>query len=199
MLSITIKNQTTKKIVVWGIGDYHTDRDDVTYINCSNENELLAKFMNFWTKHYPDIVTGWNTEFFDIPYLINRVTKVLGEDRAKEFSPWGLISSRTVYQHGRNQQVYDITGVANLDYLQLYRKFTYTNQESYALNHIAFVELGQKKNENPYDTFKDWYTKDYQSFIDYNIVDVELVDRLEDKMKLLELCLTMRHLSESQL
>ena len=193
MLAITIKNQTTKKLVVWGIGEFKNDREDVTYINCSNENELLANFMNFWTKHYPDVVTGWNTEFFDIPYLINRVTKVLGEDRAKEFSPWGLISSRKVYNHGREQQVYDITGVANLDYLQLYRKFTYTNQESYALNHIAFVELGQQKNENPYETFQDWYTKDYQSFLEYNIVDVELVDRLEDKMKLLELCLTMAY------
>ena len=193
MLSITIKNQTTKKLVVWGLGDFKNDRDDITYINCSNENELLAEFMVFWTKHYPDVLTGWNTEFFDVPYLINRITKVLGEDRAKEFSPWGLISSRTVYSHGRNQQVYDVTGIANLDYLQLYRKFTYTNQESYALNHIAFVELGQKKNENPYDTFKDWYTKDYQSFLEYNIVDVELVDRLEDKMKLLELCLTMAY------
>ena len=193
MLAITIKNQTTKKIIVWGLGEFKNDRDDVTYINCSNENELLANFMNFWTKHYPDVVTGWNTDFFDIPYLINRVTKVLGEDRAKEFSPWGLISSRKVYNHGREQQVYDITGVANLDYLQLYRKFTYTNQESYALNHIAFVELGQKKNENPYETFQDWYTKDYQSFLEYNIVDVELVDRLEDKMKLLELLLTMAY------
>ena len=193
MLAITIKNQTTKKIIVWGLGEFKNDRDDVTYINCSNENELLANFMNFWTKHYPDVVTGWNTDFFDIPYLINRITKVLGEDRAKEFSPWGLISSRKVYNHGREQQVYDITGVANLDYLQLYRKFTYTNQESYALNHIAFVELGQKKNENPYETFQDWYTKDYQSFLEYNIVDVELVDRLEDKMKLLELLLTMAY------
>ena len=150
--------------------------------------------MNFWTKHYPDIVTGWNTEFFDIPYLINRVTKVLGEDRAKEFSPWGLISSRTVYQHGRNQQVYDITGVANLDYLQLYRKFTYTNQESYALNHIAFVELGQRKvDHNEFENFKDFYTKDWQKFIDYNIVDVELVSRLEEKMKLIELAVALAY------
>ena len=193
MLSITIKNQSTKKIVVWGIGEYHTDRQDVTYINCSNENELLAEFMNFWVKHYPDVITGWNTEFFDMPFLINRVTKVLGEDRAKEFSPWGNVSSRSVYSHGRPQQVYDIQGVSNLDYLQVYKKFTYTAQESYRLDHIAFVELGEKKNENPYDTFKDWYTKDYQSFIDYNIVDVELVDRLEDKMKLLELLFTMAY------
>ena len=193
MLSITIKNQSTKKIVVWGIGDYHTDREDVTYINCSNENELLASFMNFWVKHYPDVITGWNTEFFDIPFLINRVTKVLGEDRAKEFSPWGIVNSRSVYNHGRQQQVYDIGGVANLDYLQLYHKFTYSRQESYRLDHIAFVELGEKKNENPYDTFKDWYTKDYQSFIDYNIVDVELVDRLEDKLGMLQLLFTMAY------
>ena len=193
MLSITIKNQSTKKIVVWGIGDYHTDRDDVTYVNCSNENELLANFMNFWTKYYPDVITGWNTEFFDIPFLVNRVTKVLGEDRAKEFSPWGNVSSRSVYSHGRPQQVYDIQGIANLDYLQLYQKFTYTRQESYRLDHIAFVELGQKKNENPYDTFKDWYTKDYQSFVDYNIVDVELVDRLEDKLGMLQLLFTMAY------
>jgi DNA polymerase elongation subunit (family B) len=193
MLSITIKNQTTKKIVVWGIGDYQNDREDVTYINCSNENELLASFMNFWVKHYPDAITGWNTEFFDIPFLVNRVTKVLGEDRAKEFSPWGIVNARSVYNHGRQQQTYDIGGVANLDYLALYRKFTYTNQESYRLDHIAFVELGEKKNENPYDTFKDWYTKDYQSFIDYNIVDVELVDRLEDKLGLLQLLFTMAY------
>ena len=193
MLSITIKNQTTKKIVVWGIGDYHTDREDVTYINCSNENELLAQFMNFWVKHYPDVITGWNTEFFDMPFLVNRVTKVLGEDRAKEFSPWGVVTAKSVYSHGRPQQTYDIQGVANLDYLQVYKKFTYSAQESYRLDHIAFVELGEKKNENPYDTFKDWYTKDYQSFIDYNILDVELVDRLDDKMKLLELLFTMSY------
>ena len=193
MLAITIKNQATKKIIVWGLGDFKNDREDVTYINCSNEVELLEEFMSFWTKKYPDVITGWNTEFFDIPYLINRVGKILGEERMKDFSPWGLISSRKVYNHGREQQVYDITGIANLDYLQLYRKFTYSNQESYALNHIAFVELGQQKNDNPYETFQEWYTKDYQSFVEYNIVDVELVDRLEDKMKLLELLLTMAY------
>tara|TARA_R110001592_G_scaffold52601_6_gene161021 strand:- start:1593 stop:4106 length:2514 start_codon:yes stop_codon:yes gene_type:complete len=193
MLSITIKNHTTKNIVVWGIGEFKNEREDVTYINCSNENELLAEFMNFWVKHYPDVITGWNTTFFDIPYLVNRITKVLGEDRAKEMSPWGIVNSRKVFNHGRDQQVYDVMGVANLDYLELYRKFTYSNQESYRLDHIAFVELGEAKNKNPYDTFRDWYTKDYQSFVEYNIVDVELVDRLEDKMKLIELLLTMAY------
>ncbi len=193
MLAITIKNQITKKIILWGIGDFKNDRDDVTYVNCSNEEELLREFMSFWTKHYPDVVTGWNTEFFDIPYLINRVTKVLGEDKSKEFSPWGIVNSRKVYKHGRDQQVYEIVGIANLDYMKLYKKFTYTRQESYSLNYIASVELGAKKNENPYETFREWYTKDYQSFLEYNIVDVELVDQLEDKMKLLELLLTMAY------
>ena len=193
MLAITIKNQSTKKIVVWGLGHFKNDRDDVTYVNCSSEEELLREFMSFWTKHYPDVITGWNTEFFDIPYLINRVTKILGEDKSKEFSPWGLINSRKVYNHGREQQVYDISGVANLDYLQIYHKFTYTRQESYALNYIASVELGAKKNENPYETFRDWYTKDYQSFLEYNIVDVELVDQLEDKLGMLQLLFTMAY------
>jgi DNA polymerase elongation subunit (family B) len=95
--------------------------------------------------------------------------------------------------YGRKDQVYDIVGVVEVDYLQLYRKFTYSAQESYRLDHIAFVELGERKDENPYETFRDWYTKDYQSFLDYNIQDVELVDRLDDKMKLIDLILTMTY------
>ena len=94
---------------------------------------------------------------------------------------------------GRTQMVYDIQGIAALDYFDLYRKFTYTNQENYRLDHIAEVELGIKKDDNPHETFREWYTNDYQSFIDYNIKDVELVDALEDKMKLIELCLTMAY------
>jgi len=89
--------------------------------------------------------------------------------------------------------VYEIAGVAHLDYFDLYRKFTYSAQESYRLDHIAFVELGERKDGNPFETFKEWYTKDFQSFIEYNIMDVEIVDRLEDKMKLIELCLTMAY------
>ena len=104
-----------------------------------------------------------------------------------------MVTEREVYNSGRKHQLYEIKGVAHLDYLDLYHKFTYTSQESYSLNHIAYVELGEKKDENPYDTFRDWYTKDFQSFIDYNILDVELVDRIEDKMRLIELCLTMAY------
>ena len=194
MLSITVKKHDTGKIIVWGLHEYHNDREDVKYIRCQNERELLIQFLNWWEHDYPDIITGWNTEFFDIPYLCNRINTVLGEDAVRKLSPWGIVSSRLVNSgYGKKDQVFDILGVEELDYLQLYRKFTYSAQESYRLDHIAFVELGERKDENPYETFRDWYTKDYQSFLDYNIQDVELVDKLDDKMKLIDLILTMTY------
>ena len=193
LLSITIKNHQTKEIVVWGIGDFKNERKDVHYINCESERHLIQEFLVFWERNLPDIITGWNTEFFDIPYLCNRIINICGEDEVKRLSPWRSVSDRNIFKMGRNHQIFDIQGIANLDYLDLYRKFTYTSQESYRLDHIAFVELGERKDGNPYETFRDWYTKDYQSFIEYNITDVELVDRLEDKMKLIELLLTMAY------
>ena len=195
MLSITIKNHDTGRIKVWGLHDYHNDREDVQYIKCQTERELLMlQFLAWWESDYPDVITGWNTEFFDIPYICNRIKSVMGEDAMKRLSPWGVVNSRMVNSgYGRKDQVYDILGVEEVDYLQLYRKFTYSAQESYRLDHIAFVELGERKDENPYETFRDWYTKDYQSFLDYNIQDVELVDRLDDKMKLIDLILTMTY------
>ena len=193
MLSITIKSHQTKHIHVWGIGDFATDRDDITYVQCESEVHLLKEFLAFWERHTPDIVTGWNTEFFDIPYLVNRIRNVFDEEETKRLSPWKNVFAREVYKMGRTHQTYTLDGISALDYFDLYRKFTYTNQESYRLDHIAFVELGERKDGNPFETFRDWYTKDYQSFIEYNIQDVEIVDRLEDKMKLIELALTMAY------
>ena len=193
MLSITIKNHQNKKIVVWGIGEFTTDRDDVTYIQCESETHLLKEFLVFWEKHQPDVITGWNTEFFDIPYICNRIIKLFGEDEIKRLSPWRSVQGRDIYKMGRNHQTYNIQGVAALDYFDLYRKFTYTAQESYRLDHIAKVELGESKDGNPYDTFSEWYQKDFQSFIEYNIQDVEIVDKLEDKMGLIALALTMAY------
>tara|TARA_Y100000114_G_scaffold40792_1_gene36321 strand:- start:191 stop:2665 length:2475 start_codon:yes stop_codon:yes gene_type:complete len=193
LLSITVKNHANKQIFVWGVGMYKTTRPDVAYVNCENEKELIYEFLKFWQMNQPDVITGWNTEFFDIPYLCNRIKKLCGEDDLKKLSPWKSVSSKNIYSMGRSHQVWDIQGIAALDYYDLYRKFTYTNQESYRLDHIAYVELGERKDGNPYDTFKDWYTNDFQSFIDYNITDVEIVDKLEEKMKLIDLCLTMAY------
>jgi DNA polymerase elongation subunit (family B) len=142
----------------------------------------------------PDVITGWNIQLFDIPYICKRLNRVLGEKLMKRFSPWGLVTEGEMYIQGRKHINYDVGGVCQLDYLDLYKKFTYKAQESYRLDYIASVELGQKKlDHSEYDTFKDFYTNGWQKFIEYNIVDVELVDRLEDKMKLIELALTMAY------
>jgi DNA polymerase elongation subunit (family B) len=142
----------------------------------------------------PEVVTGWNLELYDIPYIAKRLNRVLGEKLMKRLSLWGLVTEGETYINGRKHTTFDVGGVTQLDYLNLYKKFTYKAQESYRLDYIAEVELGQKKlDHSEFDTFKDFYTKGWQKFIEYNIVDVELVDRLEDKMKLIELALTMAY------
>jgi len=193
LLAITVKNQSNKQIITWGIGDFKTDRPDVTYIKCKNEKSLIMEFMKFWTKNYPDVITGWNTKFFDIPYMFNRIRNIVDEKVLKKFSPWNLVEKESIVVRGREQTHYNIFGIAMLDYLDLYKKFIPTKPESYKLDYIGKVELGKGKDEMPYDTFREWYTKDFQSFIDYNIQDVEIVDGLEDKLKLIELVLTMAY------
>jgi DNA polymerase elongation subunit (family B) len=196
LLCITVKNQSNKQIITWGTGEYKTDRSDVTYIKCKNENQLLFEFMKFWIKNYPDVITGWNTKFFDLPYLMNRLKMVAGDKVANKFSPWSLIKSEEIVVRGRPQTVYTIYGITNLDYLDLYKWFIPQRQESYKLDFIGELELGRGKDDMPYDTFKEWYTKDFQSFVDYNIQDVEIVDGLEDKLGLIDLSLTVAYESK---
>ncbi len=194
ILAITIQDYTTKQIVTWGSKPFKNTRNDVIYHHCPTEYELLTSFINYWMQDVPDVITGWNIQLFDIPYICKRLDRVLGEKLMKRFSPWGLVSESEIHIMGRTHTVFDVGGVTQLDYIDLYKKFTYKAQESYRLDYIAQVELGQKKlDHSEYDTFKDFYTKGWQKFIEYNIIDVELVDRLEDKMKLIELCLTMAY------
>ena len=194
ILAITIQDYNTKKITTWGVKPFFNKHKNVTYYHCPTEQELLSHFINFWMVDVPDVVTGWNIQFYDIPYICKRLNRVLGEKLMKRFSPWGLVSDKEVTIKGRTQITFDIGGVTQLDYLDLYKKFTYKAQESYRLDYIAEVELGQKKlDHSEFDTFKEFYTKGWQKYIEYNIVDVELVDRLEDKMKLIELALTMAY------
>jgi len=196
ILCITVKNQSNKQILTWGTGEYKTDRTDITYVRCKSEKELMFEFMKFWIKNYPDVTTGWNTKFFDIPYLLSRITLIAGEKVAQKISPWNLIQKEEILVRGRPQTVYNILGITNLDYLDLYQWFIPTRQESYKLDFIGELELGRGKDEMKHDTFKDWYTKDFQSFIDYNIQDVEIVDALEDKLGLIDLSLTVAYESK---
>jgi DNA polymerase elongation subunit (family B) len=140
------------------------------------------------------VITGWNCNLYDIPYICGRIDRVLGQKEMRTFSPWNMVRKGEVKIMGREHVSYNVSGIACLDYLDLYKKFTYKAQESYRLDYIAEVELGKKKlDHSEYDTFKDFYTKGWQKFIEYNIIDVELVDELEDKMKLIELALTMAY------
>jgi len=196
ILLITVQDYTTKQIRTWGQGPFNNKQENVIYKGFRTEYELLNDFISWWMieTNTPEVVTGWNSELYDMPYLVRRIDRILGEKLMKRLSPWGLVTERETIIMGRKHISYDVGGVTQLDYLNLYKKFTYKAQESYRLDYIASVELGQKKlDHSEFDTFKDFYTKGWQKFVEYNIIDVELVDRMEDKMKLIELAITMAY------
>ncbi|NBP01941.1 MAG: hypothetical protein EBU90_17730 [Proteobacteria bacterium] len=195
------------KTYVWGCGDYDRSADqtnssdiDIVYVKCRDEYTLCKKFLEFWTKNYPDIITGWNIKFFDIPYLINRFNRILSESEAKSLSPWNYISTRTAVLMAKEHTVYELVGVPTLDYIELYRKYAPggASQESYKLDHIAHVELNRRKVDySEYENLHQLYRLNHQKFIEYNIGDVVLVEELEDKLKLIELALTLAYDSKT--
>ena len=192
LLLISLQDYATKKVTTFGSRPFVNKDPNVTYILCDDEVHLLRSFLAYWRKNLPEVITGWNSQMYDIPYLAGRINRILGEKSMKDLSPWGLVSQDEVYISGRKNITYDIGGVTQLDYLDLYKRFTYTNQESYRLDYIANYELGEKKlGHDEYDTFREFYTKDWDKFVRYNIRDVQLVDKLEDKLKLIELAITM--------
>jgi DNA polymerase elongation subunit (family B) len=181
-------------IVAIGCQPYTPKEENVKYIQCNDEAHLLMKFLDCWRAIDPDVVSGWNVEFFDIPYIVNRVTNVIGEDMAKKLSPFDALRERTVHIAGRPNQVFDPLGVSILDYMQLYRKFTFVMQESYRLDHIAHVELGERKLDYAeHDSLFDLYKHDWEKFIDYNIQDTVLVKRLDEKLKLIDQVLAIAY------
>ena len=189
-----------KKVYVFGRGEFVTDREDVFYFRFDSERALLQKFFEMWDKESPDIMTGWNIDTFDIPYLVNRAMRLF-DDRKNPYkllSPWRKLREYKMFGLGGQElQTYEIYGVETLDYLAMFRKFTYINQESYRLDHIAFVELGERKLDySEQGSLHLLYKNDYQKFIEYNIKDVELVEQLEDKMKLLEMIVSLAYLSK---
>jgi DNA polymerase elongation subunit (family B) len=176
----------------FGCGEYKEHQDNVQYYKCADESALLLAFLEVWngSLYSPDVVTGWNIEFFDIPYLVNRIRRILGSDHAERLSPWKMLREYKVNSRGRECICYAPVGIAVLDYIQLYRKFTYTEQESYRLDYIAQVELGEGKidfRDEGYTDLDDLRLRNFQRYIEYNIRDVEIVERLEDKLKLIEL------------
>ena len=208
VIAITIKNNIDNTYYVWGLQDYNVGSsimktNRVVYYKCETEKDLLISFLKHWStpSQTPDVITGWNVEFFDMPYLINRIYRIFGPDLGKEnaskLSPWGIepIERKINRMIGR-ESTYEIQGISVMDYLELFKKFGYSygTQESYKLDHIAHVVLGENKlSYEEYGSLHTLYKSDHQKFIDYNIKDVELVDRLEDKLGLITLAITIAY------
>ena len=204
VISIVTKNNIDNVYYVWALKDFDKEKsymkdNTIVFIKCKNEIELLSKFILFWSheKYCPDVITGWHIRFFDVPYLMNRITKILGKEQANKMSPWDYFRKDIIHVNGNDDvQKYELYGIAQLDYLELFKKFafTYGPQESYKLDNIAHTVLGEKKlSYEEHGNLQNLYESDHQKFIDYNIKDVELVDRLEEKMGLITLAMTMAY------
>lgn len=189
--AICLKNNQDNLYHVWGCSQYEPHRKDVDWNYCEDEYELLESFMTYWVNNYPDIVSGWNSQYFDMPYLVNRINKVMGPQWSNHLSPWGTEPQHTSFMGDTS---YEIKGIQQLDYLALFKKlaYTYGNQESYKLDNIANVVLGEKKLDySEYGNLFLLYKNNFQKFIEYNVKDVELVQRMEDKLQLITLTLTL--------
>lgn len=201
VISIAIKDSVLDTYFVWALGDYDVEKSimkefQVKYTKCISEEHLLKLFIQFWHEEHttPDAITGWNIRTFDIPYLVNRINRILGEDEVKKLSPWGMVEEKMVTMRKGMVQLYDIIGISQIDYMDIFQKFGYSfgPQESYRLDHIANVVLGERKLA--FDgTLHTLYKTDHQKFIDYNIKDVDLVDRMEDKIAMITLTMTMAY------
>jgi len=185
LTAITLRSRNRN--FVFGCGDFTTTDPNTHYIKCKDEFQLVQQFLNCWQALDIDVVTGWNIEFFDIPYLVNRIKYLFNDKEAKKLSPWGILDEKTVEFKGKENQSYNPVGISVLDYYQLYRKFTFGNQESYKLDYIAQIEVGEKKIDySEHGSLLELYKNDFQKFIEYNIYDCVLVDKLDDKLKFLE-------------
>lgn len=202
--AIGLKSSRLDYYIIWGLKEYDPSQSKVPHLKkdfrqFDSEVELLDDFLEWWfdTLNTPDVVTGWNIRLFDIPYLVNRISRVLGIDSAKKMSPWSHIEQKAVMIKGKENFLYNLYGIQQLDYLDLFKKFaanTYGAQESYRLDFIAEVVLGQNKIDySQYGTLTELYEQDYQTFIDYNIVDIELIERLEAKLGLISLVFTLSY------
>lgn len=197
--AITISRSGKKTVM--GCGEFTTDDPNIKYIRCKDEEHLLQVFLEIWNsvEYSPDVVTGWNVNGYDVPYLVGRIVRILGQEAANKLSPWGIICPYDTEIRGKVVTSYELRGIAILDYLELYKKFTYSSQESYRLDHIAFVELGQNKidyRDAGYTSLNDLHDRNFQLFCEYNVHDVTLVDMLEDEMRLIELVFTIAYLGK---
>lgn len=167
--------------------------DNLEYNWYASEKEMMIGYINFWRQNTPNILTGWNIERFDLPYIVNRIRKLWGDKAPDKLSPWGKIEEKTVYDMGgREETVYKIVGVNLIDYLELYKKFTFVTRPSYKLGYIGEVELKDTKLEFDGPLWQ-LAEQDPQTYVDYNIKDVDLIVRLDERLNLMLLVLSVSY------
>ena len=182
---ITIYDNLSETFYTWGCKPYTPSRKNVVYTECSGEIDLLNKFLEFWENdYYPDILSGWNTDFFDFPYTINRINNLLGENAAKRLSPLkSLWCRKGIFVKGQELDRWYIHGMSAMDYLEVYKGFARGLLESYALNFVAQHELGEGKLAINATNLASLSENDWNNFVDYNIQDVDLLVRMEKKLQ----------------
>lgn len=185
---ITIYDSIDETFYTWGTSILEKPIDNCEYIYCDTEMKLLECVLNYIERSVPDVLTGWNSEGFDIPYIINRSARILGEDSIKKLSPVNNIYSRLMTgAFGREQQRWYISGLSCVDYLDIYKKFSVGLRESYKLDAIAELELGERKVDYGNTNLSSLADSDWQTFVEYNVQDVNLLVGMEDKLRYLEL------------
>ena len=186
---ITIYDTLTKSTHTWGLKEqYDPTLPDCIYHRCKDEEDLILQFVDFWKSDYPDISSGWASSTFDFPYIINRFAKLFGDDFVKQLSPVGNVRGRKVFTDmGKEVTMWTISGVSLIDYLDLYKTFSPGEKESFKLDYIASLELGEGKTAHNATSLADLSQQDWKLFVDYNIQDVHLLVKLEEKLKFLEI------------
>jgi len=186
---ITIYDTLTNKVFTWGLkNDYTSKESNVEYFCCKTEEELFEKFVNFFKEDPPDILTGWNTEQFDMPYIINRGRNLLGDAFIKQLSPLRQIQYRQNFsKFGKDAGRWYISGISCIDYMEIYKTFSKGDRESFSLNYIAEYELGEGKLAINATNLSSLADSDWTNFVDYNIQDVELLRKLEEKLNYLKI------------
>jgi len=190
---ITVYDTLDKHYYSWGLGEYKPELDNVTYVDCKTEKDLLWNFLNFYRKDPPDILSGWNSETFDIPYIINRLNNVFGEDVRNMISPMNEELRTPVYARhfmgafGREQTKYIVEGISMLDYLDIYKTFSMGQRDSYKLDSIGEYEGVGRKVDTKNTNLATLAVKDWKTFVDYNIQDVTLLAKLDEKLQFLDL------------
>jgi DNA polymerase elongation subunit (family B) len=188
-----ITARTSKGTRAFACVDY-LPASDVVYRRSESEADMLADFLVYYREVEPDVLAGWNSDEYDVPYLVNRITRVLGSDYAKLLSPWGIIEPKEIEAFGKTKQLWRIAGVMQFDYMRAYKKFTHKPQESYKLDYIAEVELKEKKVDySEYGSLNELFLRNPQKFMEYNVKDVDLIFRLEEKLGLIKMVLAVSY------